>query len=127
MDADVFLFAFSIFLLVLVYYGFIKTSFEVFTYRKPSSGVLLLVSLISVPISLLVSYFLGFLVLLAFLACQRLSVREVIVVALTTQFGFMMGMAVVMLFLTGIGFVFDIPAFKMTMSPEDIMRFLRNS
>lgn len=125
MSTDIIFLSISILLLVLIYYGFIKTSFEVFTYKKPSSRSLLLVSAVSVLISLRISYILGFLVLLAFLAYQRLSLREAVVVALATQFGFMMGMAVTMVFLTGIGFVLDIPSFKVTMSPEDIMRFLR--
>ncbi|WP_048151102.1 hypothetical protein [Palaeococcus ferrophilus] len=125
MNTDsVFLFL-SILLLVLLYYGFMKVSFEVFTYKKPSRALLFLVSVAAVLPSLRVSYVLGFLILLAFLAYERLSLREAVVVALTTQFGFMIGMAVTMVFLTGVGFVLNIPSFKVNMSPEDIIRFLK--
>ncbi|AIF70235.1 hypothetical protein PAP_09285 [Palaeococcus pacificus DY20341] len=110
--------------LVGIYYSFLKASLDTFTYKKPRRVYLALVSILAVLISLKVSYVLGFATLVSFLAVERLNSRELMLVAFSTQFGFMMGMAVVMIILISLGFIFDIPALKVEMTFEDIMRFL---
>lgn len=114
----------SVGLLVLVQYGFMRVSFEVFTYKKPGRVPVFVVSMVAVLASLFISYLLGFLTLLAFLASQRLSRGELVIVLLTTEFGFLMGMAVVMFILTSVGFILDVSSLKVNMSPEEVMRFL---
>lgn len=115
----------SVLLLIAIHYGLVRTSFEVFTYKKVGRLPVLVASTLSVVLSIELSYLLGFLILLAFLLLQHLSKEELLVVAFTVQFGFMMGMAVVMVFLMGIGFVLDIPSLQVNMTPEEVARFIR--
>lgn len=114
----------TLLLLIILYYGFLSISIDVFTYRHPKKVYMVGFSIFTVLVSLRISYLLGFILLLAFLSLQRLSLKETLVVAFSTQFGFMMGMAVIMIFLTSIGFIFNIPALQVNMTFEDMMKIL---
>ncbi len=111
-------------LLIAIYYGFLSISIDVFTYKHPKKVYMAIFSIFTVFISLRVSYLLGFIMLLSFLFLQKLSLKETLIVAFSTQFGFMMGMAVIMIFLTSLGFVFNIPSLQMNMTFEDMMKLL---
>lgn len=114
----------TLLLLIILYYGFLSISIDVFTYRHPKKVYMVGFSIFTVLVSLRISYLLGFILLLAFLSLHRLSLKETLVVAFSTQFGFMMGMAVIMIFLTSIGFIFNIPALQVNMTFEDMMKIL---
>ncbi|NJE08266.1 hypothetical protein E3E31_06980 [Thermococcus sp. M39] len=112
-------------LLIFMYYSFLKTAIEVFTYKKPRKLLLLTVSIFGVFISLYIDILLGFLYLFLVLLLIGLNSREAIVSALTAEFGFIIALVVVMFILTTIGTMYNIPGFRFEMRFEELLRYMR--
>ncbi|NJE25957.1 hypothetical protein E3E22_04845 [Thermococcus sp. MV5] len=112
-------------LLVIVYYMFLKTALEVFTYKKLRNYSILMISILGVVVSLKVDLFLGILVLFILLLRPiKLNLKEALVVALTAEFGFLLGMIVIMFILTTAGTVFGIKGLELNMTWEELFHYI---
>ncbi len=112
-------------LLIFMYYSFLKTAIEVFTYKKPRKLLLLTISIFGVFVSLYIDIFLGFFFLFIMLLITGLNSREAIVSALTAEFGFIIALVVVMFILTTIGTIYNIPGFRFEIRFEELLRYMR--
>ena len=111
-------------LLVALYYLFLKTALEVFTYKELRSYSTLAISIVGVAVSLGINLFLGVLVLFAVLKLLKLNLREAIVVAYTAEFGFLLGVIVVMFILTTAGTMFGIEGLEFNMTWEELLHYI---
>ncbi|MCD6189782.1 MAG: hypothetical protein DRP38_05975 [Thermotogae bacterium] len=111
-------------LLVALYYLFLKTALEVFTYKELRSYSTLAISIVGVAVSLGINLFLGVLVLFAVLKLLKLNLREAIVVAFTAEFGFLLGVIVVMFILTTAGTMFGIEGLEFNMTWEELLHYI---
>lgn len=114
-------------LLVVLYYLFLKTALEVFTYKELKSYSILTLSIVGVGVSLGVDLSLGALVLFAVLKLLKLNLREALVVALTAEFGFLLGVIVVMFILTTAGTMFGIEGLEFNMTWEELFHYIASS
>ncbi|HDD31172.1 MAG TPA: hypothetical protein ENF72_00905 [Thermococcus litoralis] len=114
-------------LLVALYYLFLKTALEVFTYKELRSYLILAISIVGVAISLGIDLFLGVLVLFAVLKLLKLNLREAIAVAFTAEFGFLLGVIVVMFILTTAGTMFGIEGLEFNMTWEELLHYIASS
>ena len=112
-------------LLIFMYYSFLNSAIEVFTYKKPRKLLLLIISIFGVFISLYIDIFLGFFFLFIMLIIAGLNSKEAIVSALTAEFGFIIALVVVMFILTTIGTMYNIPGFRFEMRFEELLRYMR--
>ena len=111
-------------LLVALYYLFLKTALEVFTYKELRSYSTLAISIVGVAVSLGINLFLGVLVLFAVLKLLKLNLREAIVVAFTAEFGFLLGVIVIMFILTTAGTMFGIEGLEFNMTWEELLHYI---
>lgn len=111
-------------LLVLLYYLFLKTALDVFTYKEMKSYSILAISVVGVGISLGIDLFLGVLVLFAVLKMLKLNLKEALVVAFTAEFGFLLGVIVVMFILTTAGTMFGIEGLEFNMTWEELLQYI---
>ncbi|USH00522.1 hypothetical protein K1720_03455 [Thermococcus argininiproducens] len=112
-------------LLVIVYYMFLKTALEVFTYKKLRNYSILTISILGVVVSLKIDLFLGILVLFIILLRPiKLNLKEALVVALTAEFGFLLGVIVIMFILTTAGTVFGIEGLELNMTWEELFHYI---
>ncbi|KPU63795.1 hypothetical protein EP1X_00935 [Thermococcus sp. EP1] len=112
-------------LLVIVYYMFLKTALEVFTYKKLRNYSILMISILGVVVSLKIDLFLGILVLFIILLRPiKLNLKEAFVVALTAEFGFLLGVVVIMFILTTAGTVFGIEGLELNMTWEELFHYI---
>ena len=114
-------------LLVALYYLFLKTALEVFTYKELRSYLILAISIVGVAISLGIDLFLGVLVLFAVLKLLKLNLREAIAVAFTAEFGFLLGVIVIMFILTTAGTMFGIEGLEFNMTWEELLHYIASS
>lgn len=114
-------------LLVALYYLFLKTALEVFTYKELRSYLILAISIVGVAISLGIDPFLGVLVLFAVLKLLKLNLKEAIAVAFTAEFGFLLGVIVVMFILTTAGTMFGIEGLEFNMTWEELLHYIASS
>ncbi|RLF80522.1 hypothetical protein DRN32_02860 [Thermococci archaeon] len=114
-------------LLVALYYLFLKTALEVFTYKELKSYLILAISIVGVAISLGIDLFLGVLVLFAVLKLLKLNLREAIAVAFTAEFGFLLGVIVIMFILTTAGTMFGIEGLEFNMTWEELLHYIASS
>lgn len=115
------------FLLVMAYYTFLRTALEVFTYKELKSHFILIISVLGVGVSLGINFFLGILVLFIILKVLKLNLRETLVVTFTAEFGFLLGLVVIMFILTTAGTMFGIKGLEFNMTWEEIFHLATNS
>ncbi|HII66804.1 MAG TPA: hypothetical protein HA302_02075 [Thermococcaceae archaeon] len=109
-------------LFVVLYYLFLKTALEVFTYKELRSYSILAISIAEVVVSLGINLFLGFLMLFTVLKLLKLNLKEAFVVAFTAEFGFLLGIIVVMFILTTAGTMFGIEGLEFNMTWDELLR-----
>ncbi|AEH24125.1 hypothetical protein [Pyrococcus yayanosii] len=119
--ADLFLLA----LAFLLYYTFLKTSVEVFTYRRPSLRFLIPATILGTFITLYLDIFLGLIFLLIALLLWRLGFREAFVTALTAEFGFLVSFIVVVFFLTLFGTIAGIEGLELNVDWDELLHIFR--
>ncbi|ALV63986.1 hypothetical protein ADU37_CDS22890 [Thermococcus sp. 2319x1] len=112
---------------VVLYYLFLKTALEVFTYRELKSYSILAISILGVGVSLGINLFLGVLVLFAVLKLLRLTLKEALVVTFAAEFGFLLGVVVVMFILTTAGTIFGIKGLEFNMTWEELFHYIASS
>ena len=89
--------------------------------------MILAISIVGVAISLGIDLFLGVLVLFAVLKLLKLNLREAIAVAFTAEFGFLLGVIVVMFILTTAGTMFGIEGLEFNMTWEELLHYIASS
>ncbi|ACS89142.1 MULTISPECIES: hypothetical protein [Thermococcus] len=109
-------------LFVVLYYLFLKTALEVFTYKELRSYSILAISIAEVVVSLGINLFLGVLMLFTVLKLLKLNLKEAFVVAFTAEFGFLLGIIVVMFILTTAGTMFGIEGLEFNMTWDELLR-----
>ena len=92
------------------------------TGRELKSYVTLAISIAGVAVSLGINPFLGVLMLFTVLKLLKLSLKEALVVAFTAEFGFLLGMVVIMFILITAGTMFGIKELEFNMTWEEIFR-----
>ncbi|WP_232194585.1 hypothetical protein [Thermococcus sp. PK] len=85
---------------------------------------ILAISVVGVGISLGIDLFLGVLVLFAVLKMLKLNLKEALVVAFTAEFGFLLGVIVVMFILTTAGTMFGIEGLEFNMTWEELLQYI---
>ncbi|USS39916.1 hypothetical protein NF865_05990 [Thermococcus aggregans] len=109
-------------LLITLYYLFLKTALEVFTYKELRSYSILAIAILGVAVSLGINSLLGVLVLFGVLKLLKLGFREAILVAFTAEFGFIIGLVVIMFILTTAGTMFGIEGLEFNMTLDELLR-----
>jgi len=88
--------------------------------RELKSYVTLAISIAGVAVSLGINLFLGVLMLFTVLKLLKLSLKEALIVAFTAEFGFLLGMVVIMFILITAGTMFGIKELEFNMTWEEI-------
>ncbi|MCO6041833.1 hypothetical protein [Thermococcus alcaliphilus] len=112
---------------VVLYYLFLKTALEVFTYKELKSYSILAISIVGVGVSMGLDLFLGVLVLFTVLKLLKLNLREALVVTFAAEFGFFLGVVVVMFILTTAGTIFGIEGLEFNMTWEELFHYIASS
>ncbi|AEC52718.1 hypothetical protein PNA2_1803 [Pyrococcus sp. NA2] len=117
--ADFFVMALGLFM----YYEFLKTGFEVFTYLRPSKLYLFTVSTISMFLTLFISVPLGILFTLLTVTLKRTGIKEAFLITVTAEFGFIIGFFILYFIFTTIGTMLGIKGLELNLDWDELLHY----
>nr|CCE70544.1 TPA: hypothetical protein PAB0747 [Pyrococcus abyssi GE5] len=108
---------------LFMYYEFLKTGFEVFTYKKPSKLYLFTVSLISMGLTLFLGVLPGILVTLLAVLLTGVNIVETLIITLTAEFGFIIGFFTLYFIFTTVGTILGIEGLKLNLDWDELLHY----
>ncbi|WP_237718488.1 MULTISPECIES: hypothetical protein [Pyrococcus] len=111
-----------------MYYEFLKTGFEVFTYKRPRKFILFALSVGAT----LVTLFGNILAAMAFtfftvLAYKKLEIKEAILITLVAEFGFMIAFISLYFIFTTLGTIFGIEGLELNLDWDELIHYAMHS
>ncbi|MFA4646426.1 hypothetical protein P8X24_04030 [Pyrococcus kukulkanii] len=108
---------------IFAYYEFLKTGFEIFTYKRPRKLALLVVSGVSVFLLLFVHLLAAFAFTLLFVIIEGVNVKDSLIVALTAEFGFFMSFIALYFIFTTVGTMFGIEGLQLNLDWDELLHY----
>ncbi|AFK22602.1 hypothetical protein [Pyrococcus sp. ST04] len=107
----------------LSYYYFLKTGFEVFTYKMPGKLYLLAVSAIAMITTLFFNIAIAFGVVVVAVMMRGINIKDSIIVALTAEFGFFIAFIALYFIFTTLGTMFGIEGLELNLDWDELLHF----